>query len=197
MAYPVGEGVGVPLWCQHEAGPYRTIPRAAASWQSGDDPQLLAHEFSRGGMAQLLWLFHPATGGPTGGPCQASYCRAPHCSAALAQSGTRQIPTAQPQPVPLPVERPLNRPLGLVAGVLAPRSQQPGQIDVVSLGSIVFICTARIAAMLGEPRAQEIAATGGASSQQSQASCYNDWVDVAAHRGQSAVLRVYNSLKKE
>jgi hypothetical protein len=46
------------LWCQDEAGPYQAIPQPGQSWQPEGHP----HEHIRGGTAELLTLFRPATG---------------------------------------------------------------------------------------------------------------------------------------
>ncbi len=54
--------MGVPLWCQDEAGPYQAIPQPGASWQLEGQPARQPHEYMRGGTAKLLTLFRPATG---------------------------------------------------------------------------------------------------------------------------------------
>jgi DDE superfamily endonuclease len=54
--------MGIPLWCQDEAGPYQAIPQPGQSWQSEGHPQCQPHEYIRGGTAKLLTLFRPATG---------------------------------------------------------------------------------------------------------------------------------------
>jgi len=54
--------MGIPLWCQDEAGPYQAIPQPGQSWQPEGHPQCQAHEYIRGGTAKLLTLFRPATG---------------------------------------------------------------------------------------------------------------------------------------
>jgi hypothetical protein len=54
--------LGVPLWCQDEAGPYQAIPQPGASWQPEGEPARQPHEYLRGGTAKLLTLFRPATG---------------------------------------------------------------------------------------------------------------------------------------
>jgi DDE superfamily endonuclease len=61
-AYRLGEGLGLPVWCQDEAGPYQAIPQPGASWQPEGHPTCLPHEYVRGGTAKLLTLFRPATG---------------------------------------------------------------------------------------------------------------------------------------
>jgi DDE superfamily endonuclease len=54
--------LGVPLWCQDEAGPYQAIPQPGPSWQPEGKPACQPHEYIRGGTAKLLTLFRPATG---------------------------------------------------------------------------------------------------------------------------------------
>lgn len=54
--------MGLPTWCQDEAGPYQAIPQPGASWQPTGDPAQQPHEYVRGGTAKLLTLFRPATG---------------------------------------------------------------------------------------------------------------------------------------
>ncbi len=61
-AYRTAEGLGLPLYCQDEAGPYQAIPQPGASWQPTGDPAQQPHEYVRGGTAKLLTLFRPATG---------------------------------------------------------------------------------------------------------------------------------------
>jgi len=61
-AYRTAEALGIPVWCQDEAGPYQAIPQAGASWQPAGDPARRPHEYLRGGAAKLLTLFRPATG---------------------------------------------------------------------------------------------------------------------------------------
>jgi hypothetical protein len=62
LAYQVAETVGVPLWCQDEAGPYQTLPYPGESWQPEGEPARQAHEYVRNGTAKVLTLFRPATG---------------------------------------------------------------------------------------------------------------------------------------
>jgi hypothetical protein len=62
LAYHVAEAVGIPLWCQDEAGPYQAIPQPGQSWQPEGKPRCQPHEYIRGGTAKLLTLFRPATG---------------------------------------------------------------------------------------------------------------------------------------
>jgi hypothetical protein len=54
--------LGVPLFCQDEAGPYQAIPQPGPSWQPEGKPACQPHEYVRGGTAKLLTLFRPATG---------------------------------------------------------------------------------------------------------------------------------------
>jgi len=61
-AYRTAEALGLPLWCQDEAGPYQAIPQPGASWQPVGQPAHRPHEYVRGGTAKLLTLFRPATG---------------------------------------------------------------------------------------------------------------------------------------
>lgn len=61
-AYRIAEALGIPVWCQDEAGPYQAIPQAGPSWQPAGHPARRPHEYLRGGAAKLLTLFRPATG---------------------------------------------------------------------------------------------------------------------------------------
>ena len=71
-AYRTAEALGVPLWCQDEAGPYQAIPQAGPSWQPAGLPAHRPHEYVRGGTAKLLTLFRPATGEVRAGPVPAA-----------------------------------------------------------------------------------------------------------------------------
>lgn len=62
LAYRLGEQLGVPVWCQDEAGPYQTVPVPGATWAPQERPVRLPHEYVRRGTAKLLTLFRPATG---------------------------------------------------------------------------------------------------------------------------------------
>jgi len=62
LAYRVAEAVGIPVWCQDEAGPYQAIPQPGQSWRPEGRPVCQPHEYIRGGTAKLLTLFRPATG---------------------------------------------------------------------------------------------------------------------------------------
>lgn len=61
-AYTTAEALGIPVWCQDEAGPYQAIPQSGPSWQPVGQPAHRPHEYVRGGTAKLLTLFRPATG---------------------------------------------------------------------------------------------------------------------------------------
>jgi hypothetical protein len=54
--------LGLPVWCEDEAGPYQAIPQPGHSWQPQAKPAQQPHEYIRGGTAKLLTLFRPATG---------------------------------------------------------------------------------------------------------------------------------------
>ena len=58
----MAEALGLPLWCQDEAGPYQTLPHSAKTWMPEGHPELQPHEYIRAGTAKLLTLFRPATG---------------------------------------------------------------------------------------------------------------------------------------
>ena len=62
QAYEQAEAAGIVQLNEDEAGPYQAIPQPGASWQLEGHPQLLPHEYERGGTAKLLTLFRPATG---------------------------------------------------------------------------------------------------------------------------------------
>ncbi len=62
LAYRLAETVGVPVWCQDEAGPDQAIPQPGAAWCPEGEPLRQPHESVRGGTAKLLTLFRPATG---------------------------------------------------------------------------------------------------------------------------------------
>lgn len=61
-AYTVAEGMGIAVGCEDEAGPYQTIPYAAASWQPVENPVRQPHEYFQEGTAKMLTLLHPKTG---------------------------------------------------------------------------------------------------------------------------------------
>ncbi len=50
------------VWCEDEAGPFQTVPYAAASWHPEGQPQRQDHEYLRNGTAKILTLFHPSDG---------------------------------------------------------------------------------------------------------------------------------------
>jgi DDE superfamily endonuclease len=62
QAYELAEAAGLPVWCQDEAGPYRTVPYPGAGWSPVGEPARQPHEYVRNGTAKLLTLFRPATG---------------------------------------------------------------------------------------------------------------------------------------
>ncbi|HEY3378745.1 MAG TPA: transposase [Armatimonadota bacterium] len=62
QAYTLGELVGLPVWCEDEAGPFQAMPQPGESWALEGNPSTQPHESIRGGTAKLLTLFHPATG---------------------------------------------------------------------------------------------------------------------------------------
>jgi transposase len=62
QAYLLAEGVGLPLWCEDEAGPYQTIPHPGSSWHEETRPATQDHQYIRGKTCKLLTLFRPATG---------------------------------------------------------------------------------------------------------------------------------------
>lgn len=61
-AYLAGERLGLPVWCEDEAGPYQTIPQAGSSWQLEGQPVRQDHQYIRGLPVKLLTLFRPASG---------------------------------------------------------------------------------------------------------------------------------------
>ena len=61
-AYRLAEGLGIPLRCMDEAGPYQATPQPGTSWSVRGCPVQYPHEYIRGGTAKLLTLFRPATG---------------------------------------------------------------------------------------------------------------------------------------
>ncbi len=58
----MAEALGIPLWCQDEAGPYQTMPQPGTVWAPEGHAVLQPHEYVRTGTARLLTLFRPATG---------------------------------------------------------------------------------------------------------------------------------------
>jgi len=62
QAYTLGEGLGLAVWTQDEAGPFQTKPYAGHSWHEAGQPQRQSHDYLRRGTAKLVVLFQPATG---------------------------------------------------------------------------------------------------------------------------------------
>jgi hypothetical protein len=61
-AYRLGEGLGLPVWCTDQAGPFPTMPYPGQAWRPAGEPARLPHEYLRDGTAKVLTLFHPAVG---------------------------------------------------------------------------------------------------------------------------------------
>jgi hypothetical protein len=61
-AYREGEQLGLAVWGEDAAGPFRTEPYATDSWAPSGHPARYPHEHLRNGTAKLLTLFHPADG---------------------------------------------------------------------------------------------------------------------------------------
>jgi hypothetical protein len=61
-AYRAGEGIGLPVWCTDQAGPFQTVPYPCQSWRPETKPARQPHEYLRDGTAKVLTLFHPADG---------------------------------------------------------------------------------------------------------------------------------------
>jgi hypothetical protein len=62
QAYPLGESLGVAVWTQAEAGPFPCKPGAGQHWHEPEQPLRQSPDYIRHGTANLLVLFHPATG---------------------------------------------------------------------------------------------------------------------------------------
>jgi hypothetical protein len=58
----VGEALGLPVWTEDEAGPYRTQPYQGTSWQPEGQPARQSHEYKPNGTAKMFTLFRPKTG---------------------------------------------------------------------------------------------------------------------------------------
>ena len=58
----MGEKLGLSVWVEDEAGPFKTVPYPGASWQPEAKPQQQPHEYFRNGTAKLLTFFHPVDG---------------------------------------------------------------------------------------------------------------------------------------
>ena len=61
-AYVLAERLGLPLWCEDEAGPYQTIPHPGSGFQPEGEPACQDHQYIRGKTCKLLTLFRPASG---------------------------------------------------------------------------------------------------------------------------------------
>jgi len=71
-AYILAERVGLPLWCEDEAGPYQTIPHPGSAFQPEGRPARQDHQYIRGKTCKLLTLFRPITGQLRACPVDAS-----------------------------------------------------------------------------------------------------------------------------
>ena len=58
----MGEALGWPVWCEDEAGPYKTAPHPGHDWYPKQRPLGQPHEYLRNGTAKVLTLFRPTTG---------------------------------------------------------------------------------------------------------------------------------------
>jgi hypothetical protein len=54
--------MGLAVWTEDEAGPYRTRPYETQTWQPQEEPLKQPHEYLPNGTAKILTLFHPADG---------------------------------------------------------------------------------------------------------------------------------------
>jgi hypothetical protein len=61
QAYRWAEPLGLSLWTQDEAGPFRPFIRRIYLGAKGK-PKCQPHEYVRNGTAKVLTLFHPGTG---------------------------------------------------------------------------------------------------------------------------------------
>lgn len=61
-AYLTGEKLGLAVWTEDEAGPFKTEPMVGNSWAEDGKGRKLSHEYRRNGTAKLLTLFHPQSG---------------------------------------------------------------------------------------------------------------------------------------
>lgn len=61
-AYRLGEQLGLSVWTQDEAGPYRTQPYQGKDWQPQGEPSKQPHEYFPNGTAKIMTLFHPSDG---------------------------------------------------------------------------------------------------------------------------------------
>jgi len=62
QAYKVGEGLGLAVWGEDEAGPYQTRPYPGQRWCLEGHPAHYPHEYLRTDTAKIMTLFHPASG---------------------------------------------------------------------------------------------------------------------------------------
>lgn len=58
----MGELVGLPVYCEDEAGPYQAIQQPGSSWEKVGSPAREPHEYIRGGTTKMLTLFRPSSG---------------------------------------------------------------------------------------------------------------------------------------
>jgi hypothetical protein len=61
-AYTDGSKLGLVVWSEDEAGPFKTEPVAGNSWEEDGRARKLPHEYRRDGTAKMLTLFHPKSG---------------------------------------------------------------------------------------------------------------------------------------
>jgi hypothetical protein len=54
--------LGLAVWTEDEAGPFKTEPMAGQSWEPDGGARKLPHEYRREGTAKMLTLFEPASG---------------------------------------------------------------------------------------------------------------------------------------
>jgi hypothetical protein len=55
-AYVLAERLGLPLWCEDEAGPYQTIPHPGYAFQPEGMPATQDHQYIRGKTCTFLTL---------------------------------------------------------------------------------------------------------------------------------------------
>lgn len=58
----MGEALGLAVWNEDEAGPYRTQPYPGMNWQPEGHPVNQSHEYKPNGTAKMFTLFRPKTG---------------------------------------------------------------------------------------------------------------------------------------
>jgi hypothetical protein len=58
----LAEHLGLPLWCEDEAGPHQTLPLPGYVWQLEGEPGRQGHQDIRGKTCTFLTVFRPATG---------------------------------------------------------------------------------------------------------------------------------------